>query len=316
MKSLVFIRAIGYDYVMELYQLRQFVAVVETGSFTRGAARAAVSQPAISSSIAKLELEFGQKLLERRQGSVKPTAAGLKLFAKANEILSSCNSIKIDLRSQPEVNVLRVGVLRTLPTNHVAALLNTFQRSNPDVAVQVLDGTREDLEERISKEKIELCLTSLTASNDKNSIALFTEPYLLAVGADHYLAKRHSISLNELTGERFISRTSCEIHQTTVALLKAEGIRTHVVYRTDQDDRASGLVAAGVGVALMPALHHAPGVFNIPIKDFPLTRTIGLRWIPRADKNKPLQAFITFASNHAWGTDLFSGANRRVVRAV
>ncbi|QQN62232.1 LysR family transcriptional regulator [Bradyrhizobium diazoefficiens] len=317
MKSFVFISAIIYVYAMELYQIRQFVAVVESGSFTRGAARASVSQPAISASIAKLELELGQKLLERRRGSVVPTGAGVKLLAKANEILSVCNSIKMDLRSTSEVNVLQIGVLRTLPTSHVAALLDAFRRCNPDVAVQLFEGTREDLEQRLGQKKLQLCLTSLkNCENRRNTVTLLTEPYVLAVSADHRLAKRPSILLQEIAGERFISRTGCETFQTTTALFRARGIRTNVVYRTDQDDRALGLVAAGVGVALMPALYHAPGVFNIPIKDFPLTRTIGLRWAPRAQKNEALQALITFTSNHSWGSDLFSGVNRRIVRTA
>ena len=84
---------------MELYQIRQFVAVAETGSFTKGASRAGVSQPAISAAVAKLEEEMGQKLLDRRQGSVVPTAAGSRLFDAAKDILLACNTIKSTLRA-------------------------------------------------------------------------------------------------------------------------------------------------------------------------------------------------------------------------
>ena len=63
---------------MELYQIRQFVAVAETGSFTKGAARVAVSQPALSAAVAKLETEMGVKLFDRRRGHVLPTPAGAR----------------------------------------------------------------------------------------------------------------------------------------------------------------------------------------------------------------------------------------------
>ena len=65
-----------YFAYMELYQIKHFVAVVEAGGFTKGAERVAVSQPAISASIAKLEAELNVKLLERRHSQVVPTPAG------------------------------------------------------------------------------------------------------------------------------------------------------------------------------------------------------------------------------------------------
>ena len=61
---------------MELYQIKHFIAVAETGGFTKGAQRVAISQPAISASIAKLESELDVKLLDRRRSPVVPTAAG------------------------------------------------------------------------------------------------------------------------------------------------------------------------------------------------------------------------------------------------
>src|ERR1700732_1346444 len=117
--------SIGNNYGMELYQIRQFVAVAETGSFTKAAARAGVSQPAISAAIAKLEEEMGQRLLDRRQGSVVPTAAGGRLLDVARDILLACNTIKSTLRaaSSSQTQTLRVGVLRTLPTVHVVGVL-------------------------------------------------------------------------------------------------------------------------------------------------------------------------------------------------
>jgi DNA-binding transcriptional LysR family regulator len=299
--------SIGNDYGMELYQIRQFVAVAETGSFTKGASRAGVSQPAISAAVAKLEEEMGQKLLDRRQGSVVPTSAGSRLLDAAREILLACNTIKSTLRAASAPQTLRVGVLRTLPTVHVAGVLRAFRQAHPDIQIELFEGPREELEKRLEQKKLDVCLTSLNdAAASKTSVALFTEPYVLAVSQNHRFAKLRSVTLDDLQGEPFILRTSCETFQDTTALLIARGIRTRLVYRTDQDDRALGLVAAGIGVALMPALYKAAGVVNVGISDFNTKRTIGMRWLPQAEENKCLTAMVAFACSHPWITDLRS----------
>jgi DNA-binding transcriptional LysR family regulator len=305
--------SIGDDYGMELYQIRQFVAVAETGSFTKGASRAGVSQPAISAAVAKLEGEMGQKLLDRRQGSVVPTAAGSRLLDAAKDILLACNTIKSTLRAASAPQTLRVGVLRTLPTVHVVGILQAFRQAHPDIQIELYEGPREELEQRIVQKKLDVGLTSLDdAAASKTSVALFTEPYVLAVNQNHRFAKLTSITLDDLQNEPFILRTSCETFQDTTALLLARGIRTRLVYRTDQDDRALGLVAAGLGVALMPALYKAAGVVNVSISDFNTKRTIGMRWQPQACENKCLNALIAFACSHPWITDLRSGESQAV----
>ncbi len=289
---------------MEFYQIRQFVAVAETGSFTKGAARAGVSQPAISAAVAKLERELGQKLLDRRQKSVVPTPAGGRFLDAARNILLACNTIKSELRAASAPQTLRVGVLRTLPTFHVIGVLQAFRRAHPDIVIELFEGPREDLEKHLEQKKLDLCLTSLkdpTAS--ETSAVLFTEPYVLAVPQNHRLSKFKSITLADLQGERFILRTSCETFQETTALLVARGIRPRVVYRTDQEDRALDLVAAGFGVTLIPALYAAPGVANVRVTDFRTTRTIGIRWLPKAPEGKCLDALIAFVCSHAWNTD-------------
>jgi DNA-binding transcriptional LysR family regulator len=257
--------------------------------------------------VAKLEEEMGQKLLDRRQGSVVPTSAGSRLLDAAREILLACNTIKSTLRAASAPQTLRVGVLRTLPTVHVAGVLRAFRQAHPDIQIELFEGPREELEKRLEQKKLDVCLTSLNdAAASKTSVALFTEPYVLAVSQNHRFAKLRSVTLDDLQGEPFILRTSCETFQDTTALLIARGIRTRLVYRTDQDDRALGLVAAGIGVALMPALYKAAGVVNVGISDFNTKRTIGMRWLPQAEENKRLTAMIAFACSHPWITDLRS----------
>jgi DNA-binding transcriptional LysR family regulator len=96
---------------MEIYQIIHFIAIVETGSFTKGADRAAVSQSAISASIAKLEAEFDVQLLDRRS-PVVPTNAGARLFEAGKAILQICSALKGELETIARPMLLRIGILQ------------------------------------------------------------------------------------------------------------------------------------------------------------------------------------------------------------
>ena len=107
---------------MELTQIRHFIAVAETGSFTKGAQRATVSQPAISASIAKLEAHLDIKLLDRRRSPVVPTAAGARLLEAGREILQNCKAVKAELKTIATPKLLRIGAAVALePTGFQAA---------------------------------------------------------------------------------------------------------------------------------------------------------------------------------------------------
>ena len=128
---------------MELYQIRHFAAVAETGSFTKAAIRAAVSQPALSVSIAKLEEELSVRLFHRSPKSVTLTPAGRQFQRTAQEVLRACNKVKAELRASVADRPLRIGVLRTLPSAHVARLIEALQRELPDTQLSSLSTERK-----------------------------------------------------------------------------------------------------------------------------------------------------------------------------
>ena len=286
---------------MELYQLRQFVAVADTGSFTKGATRVAVSQPALSAAIAKLEEELGTRLLDRRRTAVVPTLAGRKFLARAKMILQACGEAKAELRSLKQPEVLRMGVLNTLPTAHIARIVEAFKTAHPEASIQLIDGNRDTLEERLSQGRLDVSITTPIDPDDcPNSLTLFSEPYVLVVGQKHRFADLPNVSLADLDSEPFISRTHCETYRQTTELMVSRGIRTRVIYRTDQDDRVLGLVAAGLGVALMPSVYDASGIVKLSVRDFSARRTIGLKWRAGEGSFTLLDTMLSFAKSHDW----------------
>lgn len=292
---------------MELYQIRHFAAVAETGSFTKAGIRAAVTQPALSASIAKLEEELGTRLFHRSPRSVTLTPAGRRFQATAQEVLGACAKVKAELRATAVDRPLPIGVLRTLPSAHLARLIETLQGELPETRIELVDGTREELHARLAARKLLACIsTKVDGEPERRSVELLREDYGLVVSLKHRFANCESIQLSDLNGERFIVRTHCETFNSTTKLLVERGIRSKVVYRTDQDDRALALVGAGLGVALMPAIFDAPNVKKIPVRDFDAKRVISLHWNEDVADDR-LDRLVTFAATHNWASsDLYA----------
>jgi DNA-binding transcriptional LysR family regulator len=302
MKSYVFMNPINRIYQLELYQIRHFAAVAETGSFTKAATRAAVTQPALSASIAKLEEGLGVKLFHRSPKPVTLTPAGRRFHMTAPKVLGACNKVKAELRANVADRPLRIGVLRTLPSAKLARLIETLQGELRETRIELVDRTREQLHAKLAGRKLLACIsTKLGREPGQRSVELLREDYGLVVNLNHRFASYESIQLSDLHGERFIVRTHCETFDSITKLLAERGIRWQVVYRTDQDDRALASVGAGMGVVLMPAIFDAPNLKKIPVRDFDAKRIISLHWNEDVADDR-LDQLVAVAATHNWAS--------------
>jgi DNA-binding transcriptional LysR family regulator len=283
---------------MEIYQLLHFIAIVETGSFTKGADRAAVSQSSISVSIAKLEAEFGVRLLERRS-PVVPTGAGQRVVEAGKAILQICNTLKGELEAIAKPKVLRIGILQSFSSRDVSKLLGSFRPANSHVDIEVSDGSSEQLVELLAERQLDVVFTILddSASNFASRV-LFKIPYVLAVPEGHRFAQQEQVTLAELHDEPFIVRTGRDRFKDASNALLSRGIKIRVVYKTSQIDRTLALVAAGVGLSFVPARLVTPGVRQVQVTDMDFFRTYGLLW--SREREDDLKEFIAFAESHCW----------------
>ncbi|HET6377052.1 MAG TPA: LysR family transcriptional regulator [Methylocella sp.] len=283
---------------MEIHQLRHFIAVAESGGFTKGAQRAAVSQPAISASIAKLEAELDVKLLERRHSQVVPTAAGLRLLEVGKVILQTCNAVKAEVKSLASRKPFKLGILQLLFSGDVSRLLGAFRDLHRNLPLEVSDGTWEQLFASLEEQELDAALTILNGKESKfASRVLWTAPYVLAAPENHRFAARDMVALPDLSGEPFILPKHCPCLKELRDALASSGVKVRLVYETDRDDRALSLVAAGIGLALVPRHPAAPGVKQIPVSGLELSRSVGLVW-PREREDLSLKEFISFAEGH------------------
>jgi DNA-binding transcriptional LysR family regulator len=288
---------------MEFHQLKHFVAAAESESFTRGAERAFVSQPALSASISKLEEELGAQLFIRNKRSVVLTPAGRKLLKRARLIMAECAQAKAELKHHDEQRSLRLGVINTLSIRKVANLIEQYCREAPGVLLDVTDAGQDQIEKYQKEARIDFALTLLGEGKRKKcrQELLFSEPYVIALPLGHHLSGRRNVSLSELAREPFVARTHCESRSFLGELLKGKGVRLHVVYKTNQDDRAISLVEAGVGIAIIPRHYCCSSISTLGLVEMQTERKIGFEWSSDSNLDE-IRKFVDFAKTVPWSS--------------
>lgn len=288
--------------MFELYQLRYFLAVVETGSFTSAAKRVRVSQPSLSAGIQKLEDAVGVRLFDRSSRRVALTEAGNRFHDRARTILVQIQAAESELTGAPQPELLRLGVLVTIPAAKVGGVVRAFRAAHPTALVSLFEGTEQELNNRLDFDQLDLVLTIQRPELRSRAHALYEEGYSLALPATHPLARRTEVTVEQLADEPTIVRRRCEILSETSRFFTTHNVRPRLVYRTDHDERALAMVSGTLGFTVMPDSYESPGVRRVPLAGFGPKRTVVLLR-PRAGgrpATSPARTFAELAEHHAW----------------
>ena len=263
--------------MLELYQLRYFLAVVETGNFTKAAEQCHVTQPTLSAGIKKLEGRLSKRLFSRTSRRVYLTEAGTRFVDRAKSILHACNEAEAAMREVPLDVALRVGLLRTVPATDLVPRFRRFRSAFPDVDIELFEGTEQELANRLDERRIDLAITVLRPdAMPVTAHALFEEGYGLALAAAHPLAGSDRIDPEALANENIIVRTPCEVLSETSRHFTDHNVRPRIAYRTRHDERAIAMVAAGLGFTVMPDCYRQDGVARVKLRGFNHRRRIGV----------------------------------------
>lgn len=289
---------------MEIQQLRHFLAAAESESFTRGAERAFVSQPAMSSSISKLEAEVGVKLFIRNKRNVVLTPAGRKLLQRAKLIVGECARAKDELKRHDVQRRLQLGVINTLSITYVTRLIRQYRLENPDLKLKIIDASAAEIHKLEREGRIDLALTLLKEKPTANrnfvySKKLFSEPYVVAMAHDHHLSRASFVSIKDLNDELFIARIHCEHRQVFENLLNQHNVRLNMTYITNQDERALALVEAEVGVTIVPQHYTSSRITTLPLAEDQNKRAIGLEW-GNSENLTEITQFVDFTRTASW----------------
>lgn len=260
--------------MIERYLLRYFLAVVEHGNFTRAADACAVTQPTLSMGISRLEQSVGQALFKRSNRRVELTPAGARLVAHAREIEAQFNRAELDMGTAQVRQTLRLGVLSSLPSSRIAGLAAAVM-TGCGVNVELVEGRPRELAEGLASARIDMALT-LADEAAPAFRPIYSEGYELALPASHALAGHAEIEAAHLGDSIMIVRRHCEVLAETSRHFTRAGVRPFFSARTTNDERALALVAAGIGLTVMPACFSAEGVVRSRLKGFNFSRVVGL----------------------------------------
>lgn len=245
---------------LELRHLVALKAIAEEGSFGRAAARLGYTQSAVSQQIATLERIVGQRLVERPGGPrpVSLTEAGLLLLRHAEAIAARLQAAQADLAALEagDAGPLRVGAYQSVGARVLPTLLREFSREWPRVEV-LLTESADDRELVGLVERGELDLSFVVLPLDPGpfeAVELMRDPYVLVVPATSPIGRERTPSLKEIAELPLISYRTCRTTQRVEERLRIVGRDPRIVFRSDDNGTVQGLVAAGVGVAIVPRL--------------------------------------------------------------
>ncbi len=269
--------------MLNLGRLRVLCEVISRGSFSGAAESLAYTQSAVSQAIARLEAETGAELVVRDRRRVRPTAAGATLIDHAEAIFAQVEAAEADLDA---ILGIRAGRLRVASFPSAGATLMplavaTFRERHPGVELTLAEGEPEEIGPRLRAGEFDLALlfefpgvrerqpddvsAALKGEAGRRAggwltgglrtVALLEDPMHVALPGAHSLASKRALTLEDLRDEDWVQTSAaspCARHVVRSCL--AAGFEPHVTFESDDYETVQGLVAAGVGVALIPRL--------------------------------------------------------------
>ena len=284
---------------MEFHQLRYVCAIAETGNFSRAAERCRIAQPSLSQQILKLEDDLGGKLFDRLGRSVRLTEAGRAFIPHARAILeqmeaarSSVSDKNADLRGS-----VSVGAIPTVAPYLMPSCTADFARKYPDAKLRIIEDTTSALVEGLRDLSIDVAILALPLRHkDLELFPIRTEPLFAVLREDHPRAYAESLALKDLRGESFVMlRDGHCFRDLSIGTCTRARITPTIAFESGQFSSLLGMVAAGVGVSLIPemAIDRNIGCRYVRLSDSHATRTIVAAVLRGRSFNRVQQAFVS-----------------------
>jgi len=255
--------------------IRQFLAVVDAGSFTQAAQQIRVTQPALSTGVADLERLVGAQLFIRNRRKIRLTEAGGRFLPIARELERAFRAADGFGRDETATApLLRIGAIRSAPGEFLQRIVAEFART---FSIEIVEGSDSELRTALASGRIQIALVPLKAGEGEGeALALYEEPLVMLVARDHPLASRNEVSPEELAPETMIARRSCEFLDATSRFFTRHRVRPRFSLRSDSDDRCIRMVAAGIGITTAPLSLAGEGTVPLRVTGYDFRRELGL----------------------------------------
>ena len=242
---------------MEIRQLRAFVAIAESGTFTAGAMRVHVTQAAISMQIRQLETEIGAKVFVRAPRHVILTEAGEQLLRRARHILREHDAALDEIAelAGAERGRLRIGSASAMVlTEQLPAILKELRKQHPAADIAVTSGTSEVLVDQILAGEVDIAFVSLPVDVRGIKTERLSQDQLVAIASPrHKLAKQKTISAYTLAGERLIlGERGGNTRRLIDQFFAQAGVTLRVAMELSRQQAIRRMVEEDMGVGIVP----------------------------------------------------------------
>lgn len=289
---------------MELRHLRIFAEVVKQGGFSAAAKTLGSTQSTVSKVIQQLEHDCGMPLLDRLPHGIKPTDTGEAVLQRARTMLAEQERLESDLAARRglEIGSLRIGVPPLGSATIFAPLIAKYRKLHPGIRIDLLEEGSNRLESAVQSGEIEVGGTLLPAPESLAWQPVREEPMMALLPAGHPLWGRKSIEFFELDGNPCILfERGFALNAIIASACRKKGIELHEVARSSQAEFIIALVAAGLGIALLPriiATSHG-GVKAVLIEDSDLLWRLGLIWRQGSPLSRQAQNWVDLVRKHS-----------------
>lgn len=270
---------------MEIRQLKYFMEVAEREHVSEAAAHLHVAQSAISRQIANLEKELGVELFEREGRNVKLSPIGKTFLHHTKVAMKAIDHAKkqIDEYIDPERGSIKIGFPTSLASNLLPTVLSEFKKKHTKISFQLRQGSYNFLIESVKNREIDVAFLGPIPEYhpDIYGTVLFSENLYVLVPNEHRIANRKSVYLSELKNEPFVLFPKGYIfNKLAIDGCKEAGFEPHITSEGEDLDAIKGLVAAGMGITLLPesAFSEMKSTYTskIAISSPQLCRTVGI----------------------------------------
>ena len=273
---------------MNLRDLKYLVALADLRHFGKAADACFVSQPTLSTQIRKLEDELGVALVERAPRKVMLTTAGQDVVLRARRIVAEVEQMKESARrsQDPESGSLRLGVFPTLGPYLLPHVVPQLRERFPRLELLLVEEKSDVLLQRLRDGRLDATLLALPLHDDQLQVEpLFEEPFVFAAPLQHPLAAATTMSMSQLSDQTLLLLEDGHcLRDQALDVCRLSGAQEKSGFRATSLETLRQMVAAGVGVTLLPALSvhepiaQSPNIRLVPFRDPQPSRQIALVW--------------------------------------
>lgn len=282
---------------MTLAQLRTFLTVLETGSFSAAALELGGVQSAVSYAVAELERELGAKLLERGRFGARETELGAQIAAHARQMLALEDAVRqeAELSRGELTGTVRVATFRSVASRIVPQAMTQLARFYPKLKVQLLeaDGDAPELERLVLQGRAELSFMEGPFPNRLLGWELLRDPYVALMPKDHPLAGA-PVTRTDLLRSPLVLYDANDKCSLRIGRYLREVQASYPFYSVREDSTIASLVGQGLGLSIVPELAFLDlpeTVVRVPLAE-PLGRVVGVTILPSSLKIPAVRVFL------------------------